>query len=95
MSGENICRLAHISGRVQMVWFRAWTVAEAKKRGLAGWVRNRKDGSVEALFSGEADAVEAMLGACREGPPKAAVIDIVIQPAEAPEAPGFHQLASE
>jgi acylphosphatase len=68
MSGEHICRQARISGRVQMVWFRAWTVGEAEKRGISGWVRNRKDGSVEALFSGAADAVEAMISACREGP---------------------------
>jgi acylphosphatase len=95
MSAGYICRLARISGRVQMVWFRAWTVGEAENRGIAGWVRNRKDGSVEALFSGEADAVEAMLAACREGPPKADVTDIAIQPAVAPDAPGFHQLASE
>lgn len=95
MSGKNICRLARISGRVQMVWYRAWTVAEAEKRGLSGWVRNRKDGSVEALFSGAADAVEAMLLACRDGPPKAQVTNIAVQPADAPVAPGFQQLASE
>jgi acylphosphatase len=95
MSAEEICRRARISGRVQMVWYRAWTVGEAQKRGLSGWVRNRKDGSVEALFSGEADAVEAMLAACREGPPKAEVTDIAVQPADPPDGPGFHQLASE
>jgi acylphosphatase len=95
MSSEDICRLARISGRVQMVWYRAWTVGEAEKRGLSGWVRNRKDGSVEALFSGPAGAVEAMIGACREGPPQAEVTDIAVQPAKAPDTPGFHQLASE
>ena len=95
MSSENVCQLARISGRVQMVWYRAWTVAEAEKRGLSGWVRNRKDGSVEALFSGAADAVEAMLAACRDGPPKAQVTDIVVQPADPPDGPGFQQFASE
>jgi acylphosphatase len=95
MSGEHICRQARISGRVHMVWFRAWTVGEAEKRGISGWVRNRKDGSVEALFSGAADAVEAMISACREGPPKARVTEIAVQPAQAPDAPGFHQLATE
>ena len=91
-AGEDVCRLARISGRVQMVWYRAWTVQEAEKRGLSGWVRNRKDGSVEALFCGAADTVDAMLAACRDGPPQARVSDIVTAPAEAPRAPGFLQL---
>ena len=45
-----------ISGTVQGVWFRAWTVQEAQKRGLDGWVRNRRDGDVEAVFAGPAAA---------------------------------------
>ena len=58
-----------IEGQVQGVWFRAWTIQQASARGLDGWVRNRDDGTVEALFSGAADAVEAMVKACWEGPP--------------------------
>ena len=47
-------RLVRIRGKVQGVWYRAWTVQEATRRGLRGWVRNRRDGSVEAFFAGEA-----------------------------------------
>ena len=62
-----------IEGRVQGVGFRAWVEREAKSRGLAGWVRNRHDGSVEAVFSGESSAVRAMVEACGKGPRLAAV----------------------
>ena len=62
-----------ISGRVQGVGFRMWTEEEALDRGLVGWVRNRRDGSVEALFAGPAEAVADMVEACRQGPPGARV----------------------
>lgn len=65
-----------ITGRVQGVWFRGWTVQEAASRRLAGWVRNRRDGSVEALFQGEDDAVRSMLDACLNGPAMARVDNI-------------------
>ena len=63
-------RIVHvvIRGRVQGVGFRAWAHHQAELRGLEGWVRNRKDGSVEAVFAGSPDITEAMLGACRKGP---------------------------
>lgn len=67
-----------IKGRVQGVGFRLWVEAEAVSRGLAGWVRNRRDGSVETVFWGEADAVSAMLEACWEGPDMALVTDVAI-----------------
>lgn len=57
-----------ITGRVQGVGYRAWTRWKAETLGLSGWVRNRRTGEVEAVFSGPADAVDAMLAACREGP---------------------------
>lgn len=57
-----------IRGRVQGVGFRAWIEYTALERGLQGWVRNRRGGSVEALFVGAADAVAAMIAACRQGP---------------------------
>lgn len=57
-----------ISGRVQGVGYRAWTSATARGLQLKGWVRNRRDGTVEAVFSGEALAVTAMLEACKKGP---------------------------
>jgi acylphosphatase len=65
-----------IRGRVQGVSYRWWTVREARYRGLRGWVRNCRDGSVEALFVGEAATVEAMVDACRSGPPAAHVTGI-------------------
>ncbi len=58
-----------IRGRVQGVGYRMWTEDEALERGLAGWVRNRRDGSVEALFAGPSEAVADMVEACRQGPP--------------------------
>ena len=57
-----------IRGRVQGVGYRAWTEDEALRRDLEGWVRNRRDGTVEAVFSGPDQEVEAMLAACRQGP---------------------------
>jgi acylphosphatase len=62
-----------IRGRVQRVGFRNWTEYTALARGLEGWVRNRADGAVEAVFAGPATTVEAMIEACRHGPPKAHV----------------------
>ena len=58
-----------IRGRVQGVGFRAWMEVLALERGLEGWVRNRRDGSVEAVFSGPQDDVAAMIAECRHGPP--------------------------
>ena len=62
-----------ITGRVQGVFYRAGCRDEASARGLAGWVRNNSDGSVEAVFEGPEDDVRAMLDWCRRGPPSAAV----------------------
>jgi acylphosphatase len=62
-----------IHGRVQAVGYRAWTQSMALRRGIEGWVRNRRDGSVEAVFAGAADAVAAMIAVCRRGPPGAEV----------------------
>jgi len=62
-----------IRGRVQGVGYRAWTEIIALDRGIEGWVRNRRDGSVEALFIGPKDEVAAMIEDCRSGPPGARV----------------------
>ena len=67
-----------ITGQVQGVGFRMWTVRNARALGLAGWVRNRRDGAVEALFSGASGAVRDMLERCSEGPSGAAVDEVVI-----------------
>jgi len=69
----NVIRHVIIRGRVQGVGYRAWTEYTALERGLQGWVRNCRDGNVEALFSGPAEAVAAMIEACRDGPPGARV----------------------
>ena len=57
-----------IAGRVQGVGFRDWLVAEAELRGVHGWVRNRRDGRVEALLHGAAEAIDDLLAACWNGP---------------------------
>lgn len=67
-----------IRGRVQGIGYRAWTEVTALERGVEGWVRNRRDGSVEALFSGPNDEVAAMIAECRRGPPGARV-DVIDQ----------------
>lgn len=85
------CVRARIEGRVQGVYYRAWTLQEAQARGLAGWVRNRSDGSVEALFCGPVDAVDDMLAACRDGPTKAQVTRITIEPADPPNSSEFEK----
>jgi acylphosphatase len=74
MSGVSysICHVV-IRGRVQGVGYRAWTEYTALRRGVEGWVRNCRDGSVEAVFAGPAETVEAMVEACRQGPPGARV----------------------
>jgi acylphosphatase len=69
-----------IEGRVQGVGYRAWLEREARSRGLRGWVRNRQDGSVEALFIGESAAVEAAAVACARGPRLAQVIAVMRSP---------------
>ena len=80
-----------IAGRVQGVFFRSWTVDRAELRGLDGWVRNRRDGTVEALFAGPAEAVDHMLEACWRGPDHATVTDVRVEEADDPGATGFEQ----
>lgn len=83
-----------IRGRVQGVWYRAWTVEAAAAHGVTGWVRNRRDGSVEALFMGEAAAVDALVAACREGPELARVDAIEITEDAGEATDGFEQRPS-
>jgi acylphosphatase len=80
-----------IRGRVQGVWYRGWAVDQARRLGLAGWVRNRLDGSVEAVFSGPEPAVRAMIDRCRQGPPAAVVHEVTEAIETAPVEPGFRQ----
>jgi acylphosphatase len=88
-------RLVRIRGRVQGVWYRGWTVDEAERRGLSGWVRNRRDGSVEALFAGDDAAVAGMIEACRRGPGLAEVESVASEPAAEPAPRGFTQRPTE
>ena len=88
---ERKCVRLRITGRVQGVWYRGWTVDQALRLGLDGWVRNRRDGGVEAVFSGPEHAVRAMIDLCRQGPPAAMVTRVVEQVETEPVAPGFRQ----
>ena len=73
-----------IHGRVQGVGFRAWVHHHAELHGLKGWVRNRRDGSVEAVLEGAADGVEAVVRVCERGPRGASVERIEVSE-ESPE----------
>ncbi|MEQ8390506.1 MAG: acylphosphatase [Thalassospira sp.] len=76
----NISVQVRIEGKVQGVWYRAWTVEQATKRGLTGWVRNRTDHTVEAVFCGPVEVVQSMVVACHEGPLHARVDRIHEEP---------------
>jgi acylphosphatase len=78
-----IARRVRISGRVQGVFFRAWTRDEARSLGVFGWVRNCEDGSVAAHVEGDEEAVSALIGRMRHGPPHARVVDLDVQEADA------------
>lgn len=80
-----------IRGRVQGVGFRAWTVRRARELGVRGWVRNRRDGSVEALLDGPEDRVAALLALCRQGPPAARVDSLESEAVTASVPGGFEE----
>jgi len=67
-----------ITGRIQGVGFRCATLAAAEKLVLAGWVRNQREGKVEAVFEGPEAAIAAMVAWCREGPPAASVVEVQV-----------------
>lgn len=81
-----------IQGKVQGVWFRAWTEQEALALELDGWVRNRRDGAVEAVFSGNQGSVEVMLEQCYDGPRAAKVDAVEVMEFTGDVEPGFHKL---
>ena len=84
--------LVRIEGRVQGVWYRGWTVKQAKKLGLSGWVKNLPDGSVEALVSGPETAVRQMLLDFQNGPPTSKVISVTAKLADLPQNTDFKWL---
>jgi acylphosphatase len=90
MSGDSEVRTVRvrIAGRVQGVSYRYWTQETAECLGLSGWVRNRRDGSVEALFSGAGGDVAEMLRRCRDGPADAVVrsVEVLEEGGAAPDA---------
>jgi acylphosphatase len=81
-----------ISGRVQGVGYREWMVERARVLGISGWVRNRVDGSVEALVAGDVAAVEELSRLCRRGPRMAEVTSIEEEMADPPESFGFRRV---
>jgi acylphosphatase len=93
MGGESERRTVRvrIEGRVQGVSYRYWTQEQAQALSLTGWVRNRRDGAVEALFSGPACNVAEMLVRCHEGPP-AAVVSAVEILEESGDLPGAFEV---
>lgn len=79
-----------ITGLVQGVWYRAWTQSEARKLGLTGWVRNEPDGSVAALFTGDAGRIETMVSKLWRGPASARVDNVEVVAARIDRIPqGF------
>jgi acylphosphatase len=84
MSGTIMRRIV-VRGRVQQVGYRAWILHTAVRHGRDGWVRNRADGSVEALLVGSETAVQIMIEACWRGPPAASVDALDVHEAEPSE----------
>lgn len=84
-----IRRRVVVHGLVQGVYFRDTTRRRAVSAGVSGWVRNRPDGTVEAVFEGEPAAVERLVAFCREGPRSARVERVEVEPEEPEGLPGF------
>ena len=84
-----------IVGRVQGVWYRGWTIDTATGLGLSGWVRNRLDGSVEAVFSGSSSEIDQMIEKCHFGPRSANVDQVFVELEEGEIASGFIQRPTE
>ena len=78
-----------IHGQVQGVFFRVWVKERADKLGIMGWVRNRLDGDVEGLFVGPGAAVDALIEACKDGPPHAVVDEVTVEIAKGITRAGF------
>lgn len=88
---SHVTRRLSVRGRVQGVFYRAWSAEEAARLALRGWVRNRVDGSVELLIHGAESDVAAMIELCRKGPPAAKVERIDVEAADEPIPAGFEK----
>lgn len=86
-----IARRLVVRGRVQGVFFRDWTVATAQAAGLAGWVRNRADGTVEVQAEGDPAAIAAFISACHDGPPAARVDGMDVRDVAVEGCAGFQR----
>jgi len=86
---EPVARRVVVHGSVQGVFFRDTMRRKAQSRGVRGWVRNNPDGTVEALFEGEADAVDGMVAFAREGPRGAQVDHVDVEDAQPEGTDGF------
>ena len=91
MQAEPIARHLRIEGRVQGVFYRASLIDEARRLGLAGWVRNRRDGSVEAVVQGPPAAVQALIDWAHQGPPRAQVNAVQVGAVPAQAITGFER----
>jgi acylphosphatase len=84
-----IARKVRVYGRVQGVFFRQWTINQARALGVSGWVRNAPDGTVEAHVTGGEEAVARMIAAMHHGPSQAHVEDVMVEAIEPEETSGF------
>ncbi|MDE2467007.1 MAG: acylphosphatase [Alphaproteobacteria bacterium] len=98
MSGEGTedltCLRFRIEGHVQAVGYRNYVIAEARRLGLDGWVRNRSDGTVEALAAGPTKAIESFFVVCSRGPSGSRVENVQMEKAEPPTEKGFRRRPS-
>ena len=78
-----VAKHVRVTGRVQGVFYRAWAQSQARELGVSGWIRNCRDGSVEAHLGGDEDCVERMIERMRKGPSNAQVDDLVAEDASA------------
>jgi len=94
MSDDITSLRLRIEGYVQAVGFRNFAIIEARRLGLDGWVRNRNDGTVETLISGDTKKVEAFVAAAMRGPDGSKVANVELHRAEPPAEKGFHRRPS-
>lgn len=89
---RDVARHLFVRGHVQGVFYRDWAVRTARDLALRGWVRNLADGRVQILAIGPEPAVEALVTACRQGPPRAVVEDVLVETAAIEAVEGFERV---